>query len=112
MSSDRRLGYAWNAIKIIFSVALVWYFLSWVNLDDLFSVWQRIKLPYLLATVLLYITLTLFKAYKYQLLIQQKTNYLRVLNIVIVQNSLSNFLTNSAGVASYLTLFRFEENVK
>jgi uncharacterized membrane protein YbhN (UPF0104 family) len=112
MSSDRRLSFAWNAVKILFSVALVWYFLSWVNLDDLFSVWERIRFPYLLATVLLYMTLTLFKAYKYQVLIQQKTNYLRVLNIVIVQNSLSNFLTNSAGVASYLTLFRFEENVK
>lgn len=112
MSSDRRLSFAWNAIKILFSVALVWYFLSWVNLDDLFSVWERIRFPYLIATVLLYMTLTLFKAYKYQVLIQQKTNYFRVLNIVIVQNSLSNFLTNSAGVASYLTLFRFEENVK
>jgi uncharacterized membrane protein YbhN (UPF0104 family) len=112
MSSDRKLSLVWNAIKILFSIALVWYFLSWVNLDDLFSVWERIKFPYLVATVLLYITLTLFKAYKYQILIQQKTNYLRVLNIVIVQNSLSNFLTNSAGVASYLTLFRFEENVK
>jgi hypothetical protein len=38
-------------------------------------------------TVILYIILTLFKACKYQVLLQQKTNCLRVLNVVIVQNS-------------------------
>src|SRR6185369_2742586 len=112
MSADRRISFAWNAVKILFSVALVGYFLSWVNLNELFSAWERIRFPYLFATVVLYMILTLFKAYKYQVLIQQKTNYLRVLNIVIVQNSLSNFLTNSAGIASYMALFRFEENVK
>lgn len=112
MLSDRRIGIAWNAIKILFTVVLFGYFLAWVNLSELSSIWVRIKIPYLLATVFLYVVLTLFKAYKYQLLIQQKTKYLRVLNIVIVQNSLSNFLANSAGVASYLALLRLEENVK
>jgi uncharacterized membrane protein YbhN (UPF0104 family) len=112
MSSDRRISLAWNAIKIIFSVILVGYFLSWVKLSDVLSVWERIQFPYICATVVLYVILTLFKTYKYQVLLQQKTNYLRMLNIVIVQNSLSNFLTNSAGIASYLTLLRFEENVK
>jgi uncharacterized membrane protein YbhN (UPF0104 family) len=112
MSSDRRISLAWNAIKILFSITLVGYFLSWVKLSDVLSVWERIQVPYLCATVALYVILTLFKTYKYQVLLQQKTNYLRMLNIVIVQNSLSNFLTNSAGIASYLTLLRFEENVK
>ncbi len=112
MSSDRRISLAWNAIKILFSIVLVGYFLSWVKLSDVLSVWERIRFPYIYATAALYVLLTLFKAYKYQVLLQQKTNYLRVLNIVIVQNSLSNFLTNSAGVASYLALLRFEENVK
>lgn len=112
MLADRRISIAWNVIKILFTVALVGYFLSWANLNELYSIWERMKVSYLVATVFLYIVLTLFKAYKYRLLIQQKTKYLRVLNIVIVQNSLSNFLTNSAGIASYLALLRLEENVK
>jgi uncharacterized membrane protein YbhN (UPF0104 family) len=112
ISSDRRISFIWNAVKIFFSIALVGYFLSWVKISDVLSVWERIQLPYVYATLILYIVLTLFKAYKYQVLLQQKTNYFRVMNIVIVQNSLSNFFTNSAGIASYLALFRFEENVK
>jgi uncharacterized membrane protein YbhN (UPF0104 family) len=112
MSSDRRINFVWNAVKILFSGSLVWYFLSWVNLNELFSVRERINPVYLAVTVFLYVVLTLFKAYKYQVLIQQKTKYLRVLNIVIIQNALSNFLMNSAGVASYFALLRFEEKVK
>lgn len=112
MSSDRRFHFAWNAVKILFSAALVGYFLSWVDVDDLSSVREQISTPYLIATVFLYVALTLFKAYKYRVLIQQKTNYLRVLNIVVIQNALSNFLMNSAGVASFMGLLRFEENVK
>ena len=112
MSSDRRINFAWNAVKILFSAALIWYFLSWVNLDELFTVSERIKFPYLVITVILYVCLTLAKAFKYQVLIQQKTKYLRVLNIVIIQNALSNFLMNSAGVASYFALLRLEEKVK
>jgi hypothetical protein len=111
-SSDRRISLAWNAIKILFSIVLVGYFFSWVNLSDVLLVWERIHFPYLSVTVILYVLLTLFKAYNYQALLQQNTNYFRILNIAIVQNSLSNFLANSAGIASYLGLLRFEENVK
>lgn len=111
-SSDHRISLAWNAIKILLSIVLVGYFLSWVKLSDVLLVWERIRFPYLYATVILYGLLTLFKAYNYQVMLQQKTNYFRVLNIAIVQNSLSNFLANSAGIASYLGLMRFEENVK
>jgi uncharacterized membrane protein YbhN (UPF0104 family) len=35
--------------------------------------------------------------------------YLQVLNIVVVQNAVSNFIATSAGIASYLALFRVEQ---
>jgi len=113
MLSNRKIGVVWNFLKILFAVALVWYFLSWVDLDELHDLWGRIQITYLLATIALYSTLTFLKAYIYQqILIEQKTRYLRVLNIVVLQNSISNFLANSAGLASYLALFHLEENVK
>jgi uncharacterized membrane protein YbhN (UPF0104 family) len=113
MLSNRKIGVVWNFLKILFAVALVWYFLSWVDLDELYDLWGRVQITYLLATIALYSTLTFLKAYIYQqILIEQKTRYLRVLNIVVLQNSISNFLANSAGLASYLALLHLEENVK
>jgi uncharacterized membrane protein YbhN (UPF0104 family) len=113
MLSNRKIGVVWNFLKILFAIALVWYFLSWVDLDELYDLWGRIQIAHLLATIALYSVLTFLKAYIYQqILIEQKTRYLRVLNIVVMQNSISNFLANSAGLASYLALLHLEENVK
>lgn len=113
MLSNRKIGTVWNFLKILFAVALVGYFLSWVDLNELYDLWGRIQITHLVATIALYSTLTFFKAYIYQqILIEQKTRYLRVLNIVVLQNSISNFLANSAGLASYLALLHLEENVK
>ncbi len=113
MLSNRKIGTAWNLLKILFAIILVAYFLSWVDLDELYDLWNRIRMPHLLATVALYSALTFFKAYIYrQILIEKRTRYPRVLNIVVLQNSISNFLATSAGLASYLALLRLEENVK
>jgi uncharacterized membrane protein YbhN (UPF0104 family) len=113
MLSNRKIGVVWNFLKILFAIALVGYFLSWVNLNELYALWGRIQITHLIATIVLYSALTFFKAYIYQqILIEQKTRYLRVLNIVVVQNSISNFLANGAGLASYLALLHLEENVK
>ena len=113
MLSNRKVGIVWNFLKILFAIALVWYFLSWVDLGELYDLWGRVQITYLLATIVLYSTLTFLKAYIYQqILVEQKTKYPRVLNIVVLQNSISNFLASSAGLASYLALLHLEENVK
>jgi uncharacterized protein (TIRG00374 family) len=112
MSSNRRFNSIWNILKILFASVLVWYLLSKTELDQLLALRQRILVPYLIATLVLYASLTLIKAYKYHFLIQQQTEYPRVLNIVVMQNALSNFFSNSAGMASYLALLKIEEKVK
>jgi len=113
MLSNRKISVVWNLLKVIFAIALVWYFLSWVDLGELYDLWERVRITHLLATIALYSILTLLKAYRYQqILIEQKTRYLRVLNIIVLQNSISNFLANSAGLASFLALLHIEENVK
>ncbi|MBI5839959.1 MAG: flippase-like domain-containing protein [Chloroflexi bacterium] len=112
MQSNRRFNVVWNILKILVAAALVWVLLSKTDLDQFLALRGRILLPYLVATLILYICLTLLKAFKYHLLIQQRTEYLRVLNIVVMQNALSNFFSNSAGAASYLALLKIEEKVK
>lgn len=112
MTSNRRFSVVWNILKILTAAILVWILLSKTDLNQLFALHNRILAPYLIATVVLYISLTLFKAFKYHMLIQQPTEYPRVLNIVVLQNALSNFLANSAGMASYLALLKVEEKVR
>jgi len=112
MASNRRFNIIWNILKILTAAVLVWILLSKTDLEQLFALHDRILPPYLIATVVLYISLTLFKAFKYHVLIQQPTEYPRMLNIVVLQNALSNFFANSAGMASYLALLKVEEKVK
>lgn len=112
MFTDRRIRIAWNILKIIFSVLLVGFFLSWVDLKELSSLSTRLSPSLLVVTFVLYASLSLLKAVRYQQLIPQKTAYPRILNIVIIQNALSNFLANGAGILSSMALFRLEENVK
>jgi len=60
----------------------------------------------------LYFTLTLLKSLQYYFLIGRRVDYPQVLNIVVVQNAISNFIATGAGIASYLALFRVEQGVK
>ncbi len=112
MSSNNRFNLIWNLVKILVAVVLVWYVFSQTDLNEFLSLRERISVAYLVATFVLYAILTLLKAFKYQILIQQNTQYLRVLNVVVLQNAISNFFATSVGVASYLAMLKVEENVK
>jgi uncharacterized membrane protein YbhN (UPF0104 family) len=112
MSTNNRFNLIWNALKILVAVVLVWYVFSQTDLNEFLSLRERIVIPYLVATILLYAVLTLLKAFKYQMLLQQNTEYLRVLNVVVLQNAISNFFANSVGIASYMAMLKVEENVK
>ena len=102
----------WNIAKIILALILVWFVLSKTDLTQLYALRERISLPWLALTLLLYFSLTLLKALQYYFLIGRRVDYPQVLNIVVVQNAISNFIATSAGIASYLALFRVEQGVK
>ena len=102
----------WNIFKIILAAVLVGYVLSRTDLTQLFAMRTRISLLWLMAYIVLYFILTLLKAFQYYFLIGRSVGYPQVLNIVVVQNAVSNFVATSAGVASYLALFRVEQEGK
>ena len=56
--------------------------------------------------------MTMMKAMQYHILSGGQAAYPRVLSIVVVQNAVTNFIATGAGIASYLTMFRMDENVK
>ena len=55
----------WNIAKIILALILVWFVLSKTDLAQLYALRERISLPWLALTLLLYFSLTLLKALQY-----------------------------------------------
>jgi uncharacterized membrane protein YbhN (UPF0104 family) len=109
--SSRSLS-IWNILKVTLALALAAYVLSKTELDELFALRQRIRFGWLAAVFLSYALLTVLKALQYYFLIGRRVAYPQVLNIVVLQNATSNFIAISAGIVSYLTLFRLEQSVK
>lgn len=101
-----------NLIKALLALILIWLVFSKTNFSEVLALRDKISFPWLAWTFLLYVSLTFFKAFQYYFLIDRKTPYLRVVSIVVWQNALTNFVAAGAGVASYLALFKAEENVK
>jgi uncharacterized membrane protein YbhN (UPF0104 family) len=102
----------WNILKIVLALGLVAYVLSRTELGQVMGLRHQIHWGWLTVVFILYAVLTLLKALQYSYLIGRRSEYLQVLNIVVIQNAVTNFIANSAGVASYLTLFRVEQGVK
>jgi uncharacterized membrane protein YbhN (UPF0104 family) len=102
----------WNFLKIALALGLTFAIISKVDLPRLVLVFAHISPAWLLLSALFYILLTLLKGLQYYFLIGRKVQYPEVLNIVVVQNAISNFVATSAGIASYLSLFRMEHSVK
>jgi hypothetical protein len=102
----------WNILKILLAFMLVGFILSRTNLGELAALSHRIDLLWLLVGFLLFLLLTLLKALQYYYLISPRVEYPHVLNVVVIQNAMSNFIATGAGIASYLTLFRVEQGVK
>lgn len=72
----------------------------------------RILWSWLILRFLFYCLMIMSKSFQYWILLGKRIPYARMLSIVIMQNTLANFVTNSAGIASYLTMLHAEEGVK
>lgn len=111
--SPRRsiLSRIWNVLKFVLALLLVGFVLSRTDIKQLALLGTRIAFDWLAVSFGIYIFMTLAKAAQYFFLTGRRVSYPRVLYIVVLQNTISNFIANSAGVASYLAMFK-AENVK
>lgn len=101
-----------SLLKTLLALALIGVVFSKTNFAEVWSLRERISAPWVLATLFVYVLLTFLKAYQYHSMFEGETSYLRVVSIVVWQNAFSNFVAAGAGVASYFTLFKTEENIK
>ena len=101
-----------DALKILLALILMGVVLSRTSLAEIIALRDRLSWKWLIAGFVLFIGMTLVKTLQYWILLGRQTSYRNTLRIVIIQNALTNFVANTAGIASYLAMFQMEENVK
>lgn len=101
----------WTLVKSAFALALIGFTLSRTDLNQILSLRDHIVWGWLWVYAVLYISLTLLKAYQYKKLLGLPIPYSKMLSIVVLQNGISNIIANSAGVASYLVMLRAEQGI-
>ncbi|MFC2065143.1 lysylphosphatidylglycerol synthase transmembrane domain-containing protein [Chloroflexota bacterium] len=102
----------WNITKILIAVLLVGYVISTTDIEQLKLSWQLIERDWLLVSIVVFLLMVIVKALQYRALINPHLSFWNVLNITVMQNAISNFVSNAAGVATYASLFKVEHDVK
>jgi uncharacterized protein (TIRG00374 family) len=103
---------AWGLVKILLAISLFVLIISGVNLSDLTNLFRNVSPVWLIASFVVYFLMSMTKALQYYVLIGGRVTYPRMLYIVTVQNIVSNFIANSAGIASYLATLKVEDGIK
>jgi hypothetical protein len=112
-NSDRRkTSPVWNTFKLILAIGLSVFVLSRTNLSDLAETLRNASIPWLVVSVALFILVTLLKALQYYILMRRDLSYSQVLNLIIWQNTISNYFLTSAGIVTYITMTRLEHEIK
>jgi uncharacterized membrane protein YbhN (UPF0104 family) len=101
-----------DLLKIALALALMAFVLSKTNLQNLLVLKDILSWRWLWISLIFYSLLTLAKGLQYWALLGVPMPFRETLKIVIIQNAMTNFVTNTAGIASYMTLFKLEQNVK
>jgi len=100
----------WNLIKFLLAIVLVIFVVKKTDFSYITQLSGRFSWSWFAIRVVLFFILTALKALQYYALIS-KVRYRDVLNIVVWQNAISNLVSNSAGIASYMTMFKTEQKV-
>lgn len=102
----------WDIVKICLAIVLIGYVASKTNFDQLLALRDRFSWTWFGVTFILFSAMIVIKAAQYYYLIGKKLPYSRILEIVILQNALMNFVATAAGIASYLTMLGAEKDVR
>lgn len=102
----------WNIAKIAIAIVLIAYVISTTDIQQLKSSWSSLSRQWLLASVVVFVVMVIVKALQYRALINPQLSFWQVLNITVMQNAISNFVSNAAGVATYASMFQVEHGVR
>ncbi len=103
---------AWLIAKIVLGLSLAVFLLSKTSLSELSELAAQVSCIWLWATFVLFLLLSMLKAWQYHVLFDTDFPYSQILSVVILQNAVSNFVASSAGVATYMAALRAEHGIK
>ena len=101
-----------NLLKVALALVLILFVLSKTDFQAILGLQDRVLYSWVLAGFGFFFLMTVLKAFQYHLFLKQDIRYSQMLNIVVVQNVVSNFVATGAGIASYFALSRIEQGVK
>ena len=101
-----------DLLKILLALVLIGLVFSRTNLRQIAALGNSLSWSWVAASFLLFLLMTALKGVQYWALLGHEVPYPQTVKIVVIQNALTNLVATTAGIASYLTLFRMEQNVK
>lgn len=111
--SENKPSIRWSdVIKVILALVLIGIVVSRTNLAQFAALRSVLDWRWLSFSFLIYVLMTFIKSAQYWIMMRPKVAYGQTVKIVVIQNGLTNLVANTAGIASYLTMFRLEQNVK
>jgi uncharacterized membrane protein YbhN (UPF0104 family) len=111
-NTDRKTTTFWSIAKFLLAFILVGFVLSKTDVRDILDRLKNVSVSWLVLSTFLFLLVTLLKAGQYYILMWEQVTYLQILNAVILQNVVSNFLATGAGIASLVGSLRVEHGVK
>lgn len=111
-SHTRRSLKLWDILKISLAVILLGYVASKTNFSQILLLKDQFSWGWFCVTFLLFGVMIVVKAMQYYYLLGKRLSYPRILEIIVLQNALMNFVATAAGIASYLTILGLEKDVK
>jgi uncharacterized membrane protein YbhN (UPF0104 family) len=112
--SKPRLGYStlWTFLKIALALLLVGVVLSRTNLSELMALRQEIVLSWLLISFFLFFLMVFLKTLQYYVFLSSKIDYWKLLQAVVLQNALMNFVATGLGIVSLTATLKVEHKVR
>ncbi len=102
----------WVLVKIALALLLVGVVLSRTDVAQLLALRRHLAASWLLASLVLFLLLTAIKTLQYHVFFRAEVTYPQMLQVVILQNALTNFIATGAGIASLLTSLKVERGVR
>lgn len=101
----------WNLTKFFLAALLIVGLINKIDFSNIKNI-LHVLWFWLVLNLLVLFGMTLIKAWQYQKMIGNSIGYKEVLRVVIWQNAISNFVSTSAGILSYMAMLKTEQNVK
>jgi len=101
-----------NLLKVILAFLLTFFVFSKTDLEAIYALRTKVVINWVLLAFSLFFLMTVLKTFQYFLFLKQDIGYFQILNIMVIQNTVSNFVATGAGIVSYFALSRLEQGVK